>query len=64
VQSVIADISGDFFCRFCTAKSCDTRSDCVASGAFSLRTKEVYAAHLKTALENNANCFWSHWFSP
>lgn len=70
VQSVVADnlgvhsiagftesFTGDFFCRFCTAKSCDIRSDCVASGAFSLRTKEVYADHVKAALENNAHCF-------
>lgn len=70
VQCVLADnlgahsiagftesFSGDFFCRFCTAKSCDIRRDCVASGAFSLRTKEVYAAHVKVALEKKAHCF-------
>lgn len=70
VHSVVADnlgahsiagftesFSGDFFCRCCTAKSCDIKSDCVASGVFSLRTKEVHAGHVRAALENNAHCF-------
>lgn len=49
--------SGEFFCRFCTAKSCDTRCDFVSSGAFSLRTREDHAGHVKAALGNNAPCF-------
>lgn len=49
VQSVVADnlwahsipgfiqsFSGDFFCRFCTAKSCDIRSGSVLSGPLGL----------------------------
>lgn len=70
VQCVIADnlgarsiagltesFSGDYFCRFCIGKGCDIRSNCVASGAFNLRTRETYVAHTKAALENDAHCF-------
>lgn len=68
VHSVVADnmgahniagltesFSGDYFCRFCTAKCPDIRSDCVASGAFSLRSKEGYGAHVKEALQNDTH---------
>lgn len=70
VQSVVADnlgahsiagfsesFSGEFFCRFCTAKRFDIRTDCVASGAFSLRNKEVHTDHVQAALESNSLCF-------
>ena len=70
VQSIIADnlaahsiagfvesFSGDFFCRFCTAKRCDVESDVVACGAFGLRTKELHSEHVKTALETKKHCF-------
>lgn len=70
VHSVVADnlgahsiagftesFSGDYICRFCTAKSCDIRSHCVASGFFSPRTKEVHAEHVKIANENSTQCF-------
>lgn len=52
-----ANFSGDFFCRFCIAKRCDIGFHCVASGAFSLRSKEVHADHVRAAIENNAHCF-------
>lgn len=30
---------------------------CVASGTFTVRSKQVHAGHMKVALENNAHCF-------
>lgn len=57
IAGLTESFSGDYFCRFCLGKGCDIRSNCVASGAFDLRTKETYAAHAKAALEDNAHCF-------
>lgn len=57
VAGFLESFSGDFFCRFCTGKSCDIRSHCVASGAFDLRTREDHADHVKSACENNTHCF-------
>lgn len=49
----VENFSGDYFCRFCTAKHCDSNSHSVASGFFSLRTKAVHAEHVKKASENS-----------
>ncbi|KAL7877515.1 hypothetical protein SRHO_G00041580 [Serrasalmus rhombeus] len=57
IAGFVESFSGDYFCRFCTGKSCDVRHHCVASGAFSLRTKEDHADHVKSACESNAHCF-------
>lgn len=56
IAGFIESFSGEYACRFCTAKRSETQSDFVASGAFSLRTKECYATHVKAALEANVHC--------
>lgn len=53
IAGFIESFSADYLCRFCTAKSCDIKSHCVASGVFSLRTKEVHTEHVKKAHENS-----------
>lgn len=57
IVGFIESFSGDFFCRFCTGKSCEIQSYCVASDAFNLRTREDHADHVKSACENNRHCF-------
>lgn len=69
VHSVIADnlaahalagfvesFSGHYICRFCTAEKEEIQSTDVYSGAFSLRTREIHEAHLKTAQETGKSC--------
>ncbi|XP_030596339.1 uncharacterized protein LOC115787699 [Archocentrus centrarchus] len=57
IAGFVESFSGEFFCRFCTAKRCDVESDTVACGAFNLRTKELHNEHIKIALETNNHCF-------
>jgi len=71
VQCVVADnlgahslagfvesFSSAYVCRFCTAQKLDFQTRDVGSGAFSLRTEEGHARHLKTLEEESlANCF-------
>ncbi|XP_070410625.1 uncharacterized protein [Nothobranchius furzeri] len=70
VHSVIADnlgahalagfiesFSGHYICRFCTAQKEEIQSTDVYSGAFTLRTKEIHEAHLKTAQDTETSCF-------
>ncbi|XP_051813199.1 uncharacterized protein LOC127536542 isoform X3 [Acanthochromis polyacanthus] len=52
IAGFIESFSGDYFCRFCTARSCEISSHCVASGVFNLRTKEEHAEHVQIAVEN------------
>lgn len=70
VQCVVADnlaahglggfvesFSGDFICRFCTAKRTEIQTFSVSSGAFRLRTEELHAEHVRTARETSTHCF-------
>ena len=60
IARFIESFSGDYVCRFCTAKSSEFRNHCVASGAFSLRTREGHADHVKRihiALELRKSAF-------
>lgn len=70
VQTVVADnlgahslagfqesFSGDYYCRQCTAKSCDVQHHCVSSGVFGPRTKEQHESHAKSAQETGKSVF-------
>lgn len=49
VAGFMQSFSVEYCCRFCTGKSTDIQLHSVASGAFSLRTKELHQAHVKQA---------------
>lgn len=46
----------EHYCRFCTGKNGDIQLHSVASGAFSLRTKELHQAHVKQAQDTGTAC--------
>lgn len=48
----VENFSGDYCCRFCTAKSCDIQVHCVAFGAFNLTTEDLHETHVKQALQS------------
>ncbi|XP_063047290.1 uncharacterized protein LOC134441029 isoform X1 [Engraulis encrasicolus] len=56
IAGFVENFSGEYCCRFCTAKRAETQSVPFTSGTFSLRTKDSYASHVKTALETNVHC--------
>lgn len=47
VAGFLESFSAENYCRFCTGKSSDIQEHSVASGAFSLRTKELHEIHVK-----------------
>lgn len=49
--------SGHYICRFCTASKLDIQSKEVRTGAFSLRTKDLHIAHVRSAEDNSTSCF-------
>ena len=53
----VESFSGDYYCRYCTGKSCVVQSHCVASGVFNPRTKQLHECHVKSSQETNKNCF-------
>ena len=54
----VESFSSAYVCRFCTASKLEIQAKDVGSGAFSLRTEEGHAKHLKTLEEESlANCF-------
>lgn len=57
IAGFIENFSDDYVCRFCTAKSCDFRNHCVATGDFSLRTREGHADQVKSSCEKDTHCF-------
>ncbi len=54
VAGFMQSFSVEYYCRFCTGKSSDIQLHSVASGAFSLRTKELHQAHIKHAQDTGA----------
>ncbi len=54
VAGFMHSFSVEYYCRFCTGKSSDIQLHSVASGAFSLRTKELHQAHIKHAQDTGA----------
>nr|XP_055065480.1 uncharacterized protein LOC129447733 isoform X2 [Misgurnus anguillicaudatus]XP_055065481.1 uncharacterized protein LOC129447733 isoform X2 [Misgurnus anguillicaudatus] len=50
----VESFSGEYFCRFCTAKK--TEIQLMTASRFELRTRELHDAHLKCALEKESAC--------
>jgi len=57
VAGFMQSFSVEYYCRFCTGKSSDIQLHSVASGAFSLRTKELHQAHVKQAQDTGTFCY-------
>ena len=56
VAGFLESFSVEHCCRFCTGKNIDFQMHSVASGAFSLRTKELHQAHVKQAQDTGTHC--------
>lgn len=52
----LESFSVEYYCRFCTGKSSDIQLHSVASGEFSLRTKELHETHVKQAQDTGTGC--------
>lgn len=50
----VESFSGEYICRFCTAKKSEIQS--LTAGVFEHRTRELHEAHLKCALETTNTC--------
>ena len=58
VAGFLQSFSGEYYCRFCTGTSSDIQVHSVASGAFSLRTKELHQTHLRQVKDSTStSCF-------
>ena len=58
VAGFLQNFSGEYYCRFCTGTSSDIQVHSVASGAFSLRTKELHQTHLRQVKDSTStSCF-------
>lgn len=57
VAGFMQSFSVEYYCRFCTGNSSNIQLHSVASGAFSLRTKELHQAHVKQAQETGG-CYF------
>lgn len=55
VAGFLQSFSVEYYCRFCTGNRTDIQLYSVASGTFSLRTKELYQTHLAQALESGTS---------
>lgn len=47
----------EYYYRFCTGSSSDIQLHLVASGAFSLRTKELHQTHVRQIKDTGTHCF-------
>lgn len=57
IAGFVENVTGPYFCRFCTASASDIGSHEVRAGSFSLRTREVHETHVKEAIESGRSCF-------
>ena len=51
------NLSGEYFCRFCTATRKEVQSKEVKTGEFQLRTEELHSVQVTRALEEGKHCY-------
>ncbi len=57
IAGYVESFSSEYYCRFCTGKRLEIQTNEVRSGRFSLRKRESYDAHLKSAQQTGSCCF-------
>lgn len=57
IAGYVESFSSEYYCRFCTGKRSEIQTNEVRSGRFSLRKRESYDAHLKSAQQTGSCCF-------
>lgn len=57
VAGFLQCFSVQYYCRLCTGSSSDIQIRSVASGAFSLRSKELHQTHARQVKDTGSSCF-------